>query len=648
MLSNGAINNLLRISSTNVLDTIVDFNLQIISLNLQSKQSNIKKEFDLYTCALGDTRYSYCGFILPVKKEKQNPKSGDIIKISKISTSKLTYNGCKIIIVKTYDIIKTSEEIKNNLIQVESYEDIQKKIEEENKKQKKIQENNKKINLVNNNEKEENKIKEKKKIEVEYKIINPEDIDMKTILDLSQISTFTKNICLYVKLTHKNFPKKFYNKTTFRESYLLTFDLIDKNGFQMQAAIFDDTIDKFSPILKEGKIYYIKGGYAKINDKKYTNIKTDYKLIFDFNTQIIEVDKNLDKIFDKTEEKIIITKFVDLSNCKVNQVINCLGYVLQIFPVTIKQSRIGNVLIRRVILCDSSMFKVQFTLWNKFTELDLNQGNIVLLKYIRVGNFNNNINISTVDNSIIEINPDLSNEGYTEYDELVKAIHEGINEEDIKFINEYNITNSSLNTDSIKSLANNNIIFISDLIKQLRNKFNNRLNDSNNNINETHKEISMNFTIKATVLEFEHSDKNYYFACPYCRKKLVQNEEKYSCPNCENQINDPKLNYFLTLRVIDISGEHALNFFGDQVNNLFGLDAKSYSNLIENKEYKKLEKITNNVEYHCFYFNGKANIIQYGTRLKTQLFVHNFEPEDFKKEKKRIFKDIKDVLNIKE
>lgn len=647
MLSNGAINNLLRISSTNVLDTIVDFNLQIISLNLQSKQSNIKKEFELYTCALGDTKYSYCGFILPVKKN-QNPKSGDIIKISKISTSKLTYNGCKIIIVKSYDIIKSSEEIKNNLIQVESYEDIQKKIEEENKRQKKIEENNNKFNSITpQKEKEEEKNKEKKKIQVEYKIINPDDIDMKSILDLSQISTFTKNICLYVKLTKKNFPKKFYNKTTFRESHLLTFDLIDKNGFQMQAAIFDDTIDKFSPMLKEGNIYYIKGGYAKINDKKYTNIKTDYKLIFDFNTQIMEVDKNLDKIFDKTEAKITITKFVDLSNCKINQVINCLGYVLQIFPVTTKQSRIGNVLIRRVILCDSSMFKVQLTLWNKFTELDLNQGNILLLKCIRVGNYNNSINISTVDNSNIEINPDLSNEGYVEYDELVKAIHEGINEEDIKYINEYNVMNSNINVDNTKSLANNKIIFISDLIKQLRNKFNER-NNSSNNINESFKEISMNFTIKATVLEFEHSDKNYYFACPNCRKKLVQNDEKYSCPNCETQITDPKLNYFLTLRVIDISGEHALNFFGDQVNNLFGLDAKSYSNLIENKEYKKLEKITNSVEYHCFYFNGKANIIQYGTRLKTQLFVYNFEAEDFKKEKRRIFHDIKNVLNIKE
>ena len=412
----------------------------------------------------------------------------------------------------------------------------------------------------------------------------------------------------------------------------------------MQAAIFDDTLEKFSPMLKEGNIYYIKGGYAKFNDKRFTNIKTDYKLIFDFNTQIMEVDKNLDKIFDKTEEKINITKFVDLSNCKINQIINCLGYVLQIFPITVKPSRIGNVLIRKLILCDSSMFKVQLTLWNKFTELDLNQGNILLLKCIRVGNYNNNINISTVDNSIIEINPDLSNENCNEYEELQKVINEGINEEDLKYINEYNITNITNNTENNRSLANNNIIFISNLVNKLRDKYSNNSSNTDNNL--PHKEISMNFTIKATVLEFEHSDKNYYFACPSCRKKLVQKEEKFSCPNCENQINEPTLNYFLNLRVIDISGEHSLNLFGDQVNNLFGIDAKSYSNLIENKEYKKLEKITNNVEYHCFYFSGKASIVKYGTRLKTQLFVYNFEPEDFKKEKNRIFEDIKNVLNI--
>ena len=106
MLSKGAINNLLRISSTNVVDTIVDFNLQIISMNLQAKQNNYTKDLDLYTCSLGDTQYSYSGFILPVIKDKQNPRPGDIIKITKISTSKLAYNGCKIIVIKKYEFIQ--------------------------------------------------------------------------------------------------------------------------------------------------------------------------------------------------------------------------------------------------------------------------------------------------------------------------------------------------------------------------------------------------------------------------------------------------------------------------------------------------------------------------------------------------------------
>ena len=649
MLSNGAINNLLRISSTNVLDTIVDFNLQIISLNLQAKQNNIKKELELYTCALGDTKYSYYGFILPVKKDKQNPNIGDIIKVSKISTSKLTYNGCKIIIVKNYEILKKSEEINNNLIQVESYDDIQKKISLENQKEKKKEEvnNTPKImtNNNNNSNNEDNKKQEKKKIEVEYKIINPDDIDMKTILDLSQISTFTKNICLYVKLTRKSFPRKFYNKTIDKEARLLTFDLIDKNGFQMQAAIFDDTIEKFSPVLKEGNIYYIKGGYAKFNDKRYTSIKTDYKLIFDFKTQIMEVDKNLDKIFDKKDEKIEITKFEDLTYSTINKCVNCLGYVLQISPPTKKHTYKGDSLLRKLVLCDSSMFKVQLTLWNKFTELDLNKGNILLLKCIKVCNYNNNINLCSVDNSVIEINPDLCNENYNEYDELKKAINEGLKEEDIKYINEYNSANSPMEIEDDRSLANNKIIYISNLIQQLRNKYNYRMN-SNKNENVINKEISMIFTIKATVLEFEHSDKNYYFACPKCKKKLLQKEEKYFCQNCECQITDPKLTYFLTLRVIDITGEHSLNLFGDIVNNLFGMDVKDYSNLIENKDYKKLEKITNNIEYHSFYFNGKATIHKYGTRINPQLVVHYFEREDFKKEKNRIFRDIKNILNI--
>ena len=639
MLTKGAINNLLRISSKDVADTIVDFNLQIITLNLQSKQNNCNKDFDLYTCTLGDTQFSYSGFILPVIKDKQNPKPGDIIKITKISTSKLTFNGCKIIIIKKYDFIQKNVEMKNNLQNVESYEDIQNKIKEINNTRQKIDESmtlNNSINtnyskmndIINNNENNNNETNIEKKKEENIKIINPNDIDMKTILDLSQISTFTKNICLYVKITKKHLEKKFYNKTTNKESRLLSFDIIDASGFEMQAFIFDITIDKFSPILEEGGIYYIKGGYAKLNDKRYTNIKADYRLIFDYNTQISKIDKNLDTHFTKSEtEQIIklnITKIIDLNNCKQNQIINCIGYIMQIFPVLTKPSRIGNVLIRKIILCDSSLYKVQFTLWNRFTELNIKHGDILLLKSIRVSNYNNNLCLTTIDNSTIDINPKLENSNCNEYNDLKNLVNIGIQEENFKFISEKKTSSNS----EQKSLYNNNITHINTLIKNLQNKFQK---------NQTGNEVYELFTIKATVLEFEHGSKNYYIGCNICRKKLIKKENDYYCPGCGSVINDLMYYYILTLRVIDITGEHALNLFGDQVTNLFGIDAKTYSDLIDSNDVEKLKEINNKIEYQTFYFSGKATIFKYGNRLKIQLFVYKFEKEDFKKEKKNNF-----------
>ena len=85
--------------------------------------------------------------------------------------------------------------------------------------------------------------------------------------------------------------------------------------------------------------------------------------------------------------------------------------------------------------------------------------------------------------------------------------------------------------------------------------------------------------------------------------------------------------------------------FGEQATNLFGMDAKTYSNLIEKNDNEKLKAITNKIEYHCFYFYGKANIVKYGARTKIQLFVYKFEKEDFKNEQKRIINEIQNILN---
>ena len=73
---------------------------------------------------------------------------------------------------------------------------------------------------------------------------------------------------------------------------------------------------------------------------------------------------------------------------------------------------------------------------------------------------------------------------------------------------------------------------------------------------------SPSFTIKATILEFEHSNKNYYFGCPnkISRKKLVKNDEEWFCPGCEQNIIEPNYYYTLSLRIINLTGNMHLIF----------------------------------------------------------------------------------------
>ena len=128
LLSKGAINSLLKISSTpTIADTIVDYNLQIINLTLQQGQHKRPKDFCLYTCTLGDREYRNNNFILSRILSEQEPKVGDIINIKRISTSTLSYKECNIIIIKKYLFLKTNCEVINSLIYVESYEDILRK-----------------------------------------------------------------------------------------------------------------------------------------------------------------------------------------------------------------------------------------------------------------------------------------------------------------------------------------------------------------------------------------------------------------------------------------------------------------------------------------------------------------------------------------
>lgn len=54
----------------------------------------------------------------------------------------------------------------------------------------------------------------------------------------------------------------------------------------IQATFFNDAVTRFDPILRENLVYLFANGEIKIANKRFTNIKNDYSIIFNMNAEI--------------------------------------------------------------------------------------------------------------------------------------------------------------------------------------------------------------------------------------------------------------------------------------------------------------------------------------------------------------------------
>ena len=649
-ISSGAISYFLNLEAQNEKEYNINYILQVQKIYIckPSIQSGNDKVF--YSCTLCDNEYKYSGFIIGRNLVDREPSPGDIIQITKIGVCFLSKKSKKVILIKEYECIFQKTEIIKNVKSADNLLlNFQKNIVNEKNKDNVPNENEGKINdidnninknIINSSQSNKNTISDNSQNSNDINIKNLEQIissPEKTpkiiknnIFNLSDISTYSKNIIIYVKVIKKCEIKTFINRITKKESKVLSFDIIDSKGFEMQANIYDNGLEKLNNILKVGEIYYIIGGYAKLSDKKYTKIKSDYKLIFDSNTQIYHIDKKDDTLFPKKpQEKNGLVRFADLLKYPVNSIIDCLAYVLESSSKTIKYSKNGNsIAIKKILVGDSSGIKCHMTLWKKFTEIPIEKGNILLLKYIRVGEYNG-ICLSTIDDSTVTINP---KEDFKDLEDLKTIINSGADENFFKFLKKEDKKIKQEIQNNNSKIEYEHLDYISDLLKNLK--------DGNG--------YSPNFNIKATVFEISHGIKNYYCGCPnkHCRKKLSKNSEgEWYCQACKERNTIPYYYYTVSLRIKDITGEHSIDLFGDSVTTLFGIKAEEYSKLVENNDIEELNKISDKVEFQNYYFSGKASIQKYNNKVKKQLFVYRFEKEDSEKESLMVLNKLKKLLD---
>ena len=559
-----------------------DIYLQIFSVKETERDS--KKVYMLSLC---DQDYKLNSFFLASDKDIPNLKEGALIHLKEVAPKKI--KNSTFIRIKEYEIIGEPQDLSLEVKEIKM---------------------------------EDFPFSEKKE-KSESKIFSPEKIDSKNedgsmplsddaYTSLKQLTTFSRDFIIFVRVTKKSEIKTFETKNnnmgTSSQGKLFYFIVLDRDGNEMQCTCFNKAVDKFFDEIEEDQLYEIKGGYVKLNDKKYTRIKSDYKIVLDENSKITK------KIDNGTIKKnnMTIVKIKDIQNMNLYSIVDLCVVVLNVGEKMIKNTRNGSQPLKKIVVGDVSKYKIEISLWRVHSDTNVKFGDILLINNVKIGEYKGRT-LTTFDETCIKINPPKTNE-------YVRELEEFIQKNDIK--NEWLDleNNTEIKHETKEENENYTSVHIRDVLESL----------------DEYEDVSNLSKVTAIVTQILHNEKNYYLGCSdrNCKRKLKLEEDtnEYVCPNCLKSTKTPTYYYTLSLRVKDASTEYWIDIFGKTAESIMKCTAEEYKEILENRDEEKLREITHKVEFKVFNFWVKPKIQTYNTVSKKKLYAYRIEPYNEKSE----------------
>ena len=589
---------------------------QITKMNKQDTKNLTHGE--LYTLTLSDAEYSYSKFIYCKTSTSPEIEVGKYINIIRICPMILEAHKEKAFLIKELSLLN-----KSSLIVIKSPPYIENKSNNAN-------------NMNNFIERE-----------------NPEytnySQDEKTYTSLKLLTTLSKDYKLLVKVTSKGEVKQYKSG----KGKLFSFVMMDELGNKMQAVAFDKAVDKFIDEITENEIYEISGGYLRTSDKKFDPPGSDYKLIVTESTTIIkknDEEKNFKDKFTDPDNKF--WSLNEVKDAPVNTIVNVVCIVADKGETNYKDTKSGSILIRKMYVMDQSSEKMELTLWRNLTQLNVNNGDILVCKKIRVNDFGGK-NLTSTTESKIYINPII-----TDFPEISKEI------QSLKIYSEQNELNKDINQDeknSNNNNANNNIkkkeeiknnIISNNISANIiqKKEYNDKIVYIDYILDEMNKYIMTDFDhrfpfykIRATVTHLGHTEKNFYPGCPNreCNRKLTFANGDWICQSCRQSFKNPRYYYSLNIRVKDCSSEYWVDIFGKPAEMIMNISADDYRNILVNRDEEKLSQISEGVEYKEFYFLLKVKLNKYNDTTKKKFTATKIEKINKKENIGRLINDIK-------
>ena len=427
------------------------------------------------------------------------------------------------------------------------------------------------------------------------------------IQKVDSLTNYIQNFSVIVRIIKKEF-KEINKRATGEPLKILTIIMADNTG-EIKGTLWGDEAAKWEPKLEQGKVYLVSGGKIQYAKKGFNPTNNQYEISFDRNSRFEPATADFDTS-DLGKVNYKFKKLKELETIAINSTIDVCGVIVDVKPKANIHSKAGKELVlRKCSLVDDSNVKVELTFWGEDTNLiDEGEEPVVVIKDVRVGEFNGTKNLSVSGSSVVALNPT----DIKEADAIRRWFGQGESLKDVK-----SAQGSIIH-------RQNPLIYASIIEKE-----NLGLSERNDY-----------FDIIGGIGGF--SSKGYfYMSCsnPECRNKKVteREDQSYFCDKCKQTIENPVPRYRFSIKINDFSGSFYADALGDDpyLAKLMGMNAKEFKEKYdeipesENKQNEVMTKLLNPLCQDTYKFTIRASVNEYNGVQRPKMFITNVKDVNY-------------------
>uniref|UniRef100_A0A8C6PIC3 Replication protein A subunit n=1 Tax=Nothobranchius furzeri TaxID=105023 RepID=A0A8C6PIC3_NOTFU len=391
------------------------------------------------------------------------------------------------------------------------------------------------------------------------------------------------------------------------EGKLFSFEIVDESG-EIRITAFNNEVDKFFPLVEQGKVYYISKASLKPANKQFMKLNNDYEMTLNSNSSIVPCEDS-QGVPTMQCDFVPIKDLADRDNDAIVDVIGVCKSAEDVTRITTRANR--DVSKRALSLMDMTGKEVSVTLWGEEAEkFDASGSPVVAIKKARLSDFRGK-SLSASFSSTIMVNPDIPQAFCLRawYDQGGYAL-------DSQSLTETGPAtgSSAVNWKTFSEMKKDNL---------------------------GHGEKADYFSCVATVV-FIRKESCLYQACPSadCYKKVIdQNNGMYHCGKCNKEFPNFKYRLLLSANLADCWDNQWVTCFQETAEVLLGCSAAELGQLRDTDE-TAFDEVFQKANFSTHIFKNRVKLETYNDESRVKVTVLEILPVDHREYSRNLLSSI--------